>query len=143
MPTPLFIDSWGWITLANRQEQAHTALTQFYRREMGSGSSIVTSDYVLDEVITFLYAKLSAKQAQAYLEPLFASIKSGAIQQETITEKRFEKTWKMRLKYSDHPRISFTDLSSFVVMQELHITRVVTADHHFSELNLGFERYPS
>lgn len=38
--------------------------------------------------------------------------------------------------------ISFTDLTSFVLMQELVINKAFTGDVHFEKANLGFEIVP-
>ncbi|HXA63842.1 MAG TPA: hypothetical protein VNV82_01755 [Bryobacteraceae bacterium] len=50
--------------------------------------------------------------------------------------------WKLRLRYKDKPKVSFTDLTRFVVMRENHIRRVVTADAHFGQIGLGFQILP-
>ena len=44
--------------------------------------------------------------------------------------------------YRDKPAISFPDLTSFVVMRELGIRNVLTADSHFAQVQLGFRRVP-
>ena len=41
-------------------------------------------------------------------------------------------------KYHDKPYISFFDFSSFVIMKELKISEVLTADKHFEEIGMGF-----
>ncbi len=48
----------------------------------------------------------------------------------------------MRKRYQDKTDISFTDLTSFVTMQELEINKVFTGDIHFEKVNLGFEILP-
>ena len=48
----------------------------------------------------------------------------------------------MRLRYRDKPDISFTDFTSFVVMRELGLRDVLTADAHFAQAHLGFRRLP-
>ncbi len=137
----LFIDSWGWIILANEREEGHKKIVALYRDHLKKGR-IVTTDYILDEVITFLYAKTPADLASKFLKELFASAKSNHIQIERIGPDRFEDAWKLRLKYQDHPRISFTDFTSFVVMKEIGIKQVLTNDRHFEQVNLDFQRVP-
>ena len=53
----------------------------------------------------------------------------------------FVDTWAW-LALSNKPDISFTDLTSFVLLQELWINKVFTGDAHFEEINLGFEILP-
>ncbi|MCL5995064.1 MAG: hypothetical protein M1546_03285 [Chloroflexi bacterium] len=48
----------------------------------------------------------------------------------------------LRLKFSDKPDISFTDLTSMVVMTELGITQIMTADAHFTHVGMGFQCVP-
>jgi predicted nucleic acid-binding protein len=48
----------------------------------------------------------------------------------------------LRRKYSDKPRISFTDFTSMVVMSELGITDVMTEDDHFLQVGMGFNKVP-
>ena len=44
-----------------------------------------------------------------------------------VTPERFSRAWLLRLRYRDQPRISFTDLTSFVVMRELDLRRRLRA----------------
>ena len=76
------------------------------------------------------------------VESLFDAIEGDQIKLERITEARFKAAWSLRKKYQDKPDISFTDLTSFVVMQELWINKVLTGDSHFEKVNLGFEIVP-
>jgi len=47
---------------------------------------------------------------------------------EWVTSERFEKAKGLRLKYQDKPKISFTDLTSMVVMKELGVKEIITGD---------------
>ena len=49
----------------------------------------------------------------------------------------------LRLKYLDKPQISFTDLTSMLIMQEFDIYRILTEDAHFTQVGLGFQLEPS
>jgi predicted nucleic acid-binding protein len=59
-----------------------------------------------------------------------------------INEHRFTHAQQLRLRYLDKPRISFTDLTSMVVMQEFKIQQILTEDAHFIQVGLGFECLP-
>jgi len=61
---------------------------------------------------------------------------------EPVHTQRFEQAYRLRLRYRDKPRISFTDLTSFTVMRELGIRQVLTADAHFTQVGLGFHQVP-
>lgn len=56
-----------------------------------------------------------------------------------ITEAHLEKAWNLFKRYKDIPKLSFTDCTSFVIMQERGIKYVFTGDTHFEQVNLGFQ----
>jgi predicted nucleic acid-binding protein len=74
---------------------------------------------------------------------LSAAFSTDRFQLIQIDETRFAQAQILRLKYLDKPQISFTDLTSMVVMQELGISHVLTEDAHFIQVGLGFERLPT
>ncbi|MGH9845877.1 MAG: type II toxin-antitoxin system VapC family toxin, partial [Blastocatellia bacterium] len=69
-------------------------------------------------------------------------IAEGFLRLEQITQERFGNAIKLRRKYSDKPRISFSDFASMVVMSELSITDVLTEDDHFLQVGMGFNKLP-
>lgn len=135
----LFIDTWGWYALYTEDEPSHKQVKKIWET---AHSQIYTTDYVLDEFITLVFARGRFNEARTFVLSLLKSIERGYTKLENITPERFEKAWQMRLKYKDKPKISFTDFTSFVVMQELEISDVLTNDKHFAQINLGFQRWP-
>jgi len=77
-----------------------------------------------------------------FVEALHSIIKKDLLVLERIAEERFRIAWQLRKKLKDKPSISFTDLTSFVLMQELKITKAFTGDADFEKVNLGFEIIP-
>ncbi len=138
----VFVDSWAWLALSNKKDMSHELAKKLYGEIKADGYRMVTSDYVLDEVITALFKNVAFGGAIEFIESLFDAIKDNQIKLERITEKRFKNAWSLRVKYQDKPDISFTDLTSFVLMQELAINIVFTGDAHFNQVNLGFETMP-
>jgi len=137
----LFIDTWGWLCLADAGDPAHEAAKQTYRRYAGAGR-LVTTDYVLDEMMTRLFSKCPFKPARAFWNAVRQSALKGILTIEWIGPDRFDKAVSLRFRYWDKPRISFTDLTSFVVMKELRLRDVLTGDQHFAAVQLGFRILP-
>ena len=138
----LFIDTWGWVALHNRRETRHGEVKAFYREYRLNGEKIYTTDYVLDETLTLLFRRLPLEQAKKSMESINDAITQGYLYLEWINHSRFEETKTLRLKFDDKPRISFTDLTSMVVMKELGVKSILTDDDHFVQLGFDFEKMP-
>ena len=135
----LFIDTWGWVVIHNRRETRHGEISDYYRHIREQEGVTYTTDYVLDETFTLLFRRLPFSQAKESLEILDRAIRGGYLLLERITPERFEQTKVLRLRFQDKPRISFTDLSSMVVMEALNIRYVLTGDAHFGQVGMGFQ----
>lgn len=138
----LFVDTWGWVELNNKRSHRYREVTSFYREFAQKRGRVYTTDYILDETITLLFQRLPYSVADESLKLIEQSISVNTIRLEQITSARFNKTVELRRKYKDKPRISFTDLTSMVVMLELGITDVLTEDDHFIQVGLGFSKIP-
>jgi len=135
----LFVDTWGWLVLADRGEAQHTQVTSFYAERTRRTGLILTSDYVLDELFTILFSRLPFAAASRFADSL---LRSPFVMIERITPERFQKAWDLRLKFADKPRISFTDLTSMAAMNDLGISDVLTADKHFAQVGMNFRLLP-
>lgn len=138
----LFIDTWGWLTLRDRREIRHKEVKALYHNLRKQKGRIFTTDYVLDETFTLLFRRLPFAQARESLEMLDEAIQEGYLQLERITPERFERAKALRLKFQDKPRISFTDLTSMVVMDELGITDILSEDAHFAQVGMVWRILP-
>ena len=61
----LFVDTWGWLVLEDRKHPAHAETVRIRRRHTDSGGRLVTTDYVLDEMITRLFSRRPFPEASA------------------------------------------------------------------------------
>lgn len=138
----VLIDTWGWITLFNRKEPQHFYVSQLYQRLRQAQGAVVTTDYILDEVYTLLFKRVSIDMAQQAVEALSEAIENGYVNVIWITPERFEAAHTLRLKFRDKPDISFTDLTTMVVMQEANIVEILTGDAHFTHVGMGFALLP-
>lgn len=142
MASSVFIDTWGWLALGHRRESRHLEVVKLYNQLRQGNESIVTSDYVLDELISLIFRRESFAEARQFVEGIYAAADQGYLTIERITSKRFADAWILRLRFSDKPLISFTDLTSMAIMQELGLTNVVSEDQHFAQVGLGFQLLP-
>lgn len=138
----VFIDTWGWFALGHRRAAGHQQVVQFYRQLRSANREIVTSDYVLDELITLIFRRESFAEAKKFVEGIFAAADQRQLTIERITSQRFASAWILRMRYQDKPLISFTDLTSMVVMHELGIDEILTEDEHFTQVGTSFRKVP-
>lgn len=134
----LFVDTWGWVTVSSQREAQHHEVRALLT---GFRGQVYTTDYVLDETITLLYARYPG-QAERAVRELLTLVTTGHVILERIDDARFEGAWRLRQRYADKPAISFTDLTSMVVMQERGIMEILTRDEHFAHVGLGLQRLP-
>ena len=143
MDKKIFIDTWGWLTLYDRKEYKHQEVAEIYRSILASKSRVYTTTFVLDETFTLFFKRLNIEQARQGMVQLSSAFESNYFfELIQIDNVRFKQTEALRIKYLDKPLISFTDLSSMVVMKEYKIRKVITEDNHFNQVGLGFECIP-
>jgi len=136
------VDTWGWLVLAHRKDPNHLRVRELRMRAAERALPWVTTDYVLDETVTRLFASVPFSSAVKFFDGIFESQALGSVIVETVNPERFRAAWKLRLRYEDKPRMSFTDLTSFAVMREKGIQYVITGDAHFGQAGLGFQAIP-
>jgi predicted nucleic acid-binding protein len=142
MSDAVFVDTWGWVALGHRNDSRHEEVKRFYLQLRDDERRIYTSDFVLDEVITLLFRRESFDEAVQLMEGIFAASELEHLVVEKVTSARFEEAWKLRLRFDDKPSISFTDLTTIVLMKELDLSEVLTDDDHFIHVGMGFQKVP-
>ena len=135
----LFFDTWAWVAIAHEDDAHHKKVTSFYKTFLLNKGLPVTTDYVLAETITLLRARTNSRDVAVFIDALLAA-KEGKIMLERIDERRWPKAWEMSKKYNDKPYISFVDFTSFVVMKDINVSDVLTADKHFEDIGMGFKK---
>ncbi len=139
---PAFIDTWGWIALGRRKDPRHAEAAEYYTALSRTGERIYTSDYVLDEAITLIFRRESFAEATRFINAIIEAASSGQIIIERVTPERFAAAWDLRVRLTDKARISFTDLTSMIIMREFGVSRVLSEDRHFTQVGLGFRLAP-
>ena len=134
--TPLFLDANYVIALEVSDDQHHYAARQHWTKLLESPLSLVTTSYVLDEVVTFLNNRNQHSKAVRIGNNLLTA---SPIQMIHVDEVLFHEGWRYFQQHHDKT-FSLTDCISFVLMKRLEIVEALTFDKHFEQA--GFVKLP-
>ena len=125
----IFVNTGAWYATVVETDQDHASAVQWSSRK---SALLITTDYIIDETLTLLRARRHVQRAMMLGEQLF----SGAYARiHYLTPADIELAWQTFRLFSDKDW-SFTDCTSRVVIESLHIKRVLTFDRHFAEFGL-------
>ena len=125
----IFVDTSAFLAIENRQDAHHSPALDFRDSCLRARQTLITSDYVLDESYTIIRFRAGYRIAVQFGEALRAS---QLLHVEFITPEIIDKAWQLFKAFTDHD-FSFTDCTSFVLMESLHIPTAFTFDVHFKE----------
>jgi hypothetical protein len=129
----VFVDTSGLYALVEKNDAHHRAARRAVENLVRGGRKLVLTDYIVDETTTLANARSGKRVAMRVLDLVE---QSAGIRIEWVGSLRFEATTTFFRKHADHG-YSFTDCTSFIVMNELELTQALTTDKHFPEA--GFE----
>jgi len=125
----IFVDTGAWIAIADRNDQYAKIASQFYTDFVLQKRNLITSDLVLVETFNLLSRTIGSK----------ATFKFGNILKtiailtiEPITPLDWEEGWRIFERYEDKG-FSFTDCTSFAIMERMKITTAFAFDEHFRQ----------
>ena len=114
----IFIDTSAFLAIENRGDSYHETGVRFRDACLKSRQLFITSDYVLDESYTIIRLRAGHDIAVQFGEALRSS---RFIHIQHVTPEIIEDAWKIFKTYGDHD-FSFTDCTSFVLMEQLKST---------------------
>ncbi len=128
----VFWDTWAFTAMASRDDRHHAEAVGAADWLRAHGYQQVTTDYVLDESLTLVRSSVGLGGAVSVAESVAARVATGQATIERVDEMRWNRAYERFKKLDGElPRLSFTDCTSFVVMEELGVEHAFTADRHF------------
>jgi len=124
-----FADTSVLYAAVDARDAYHPDAASLLRRLALAGRMIVTSDYVVAETLNLAVARRGRIVADRLLQLLDTS---SGLRIEWIGAEHFEAARAFFRTHADHD-YSFTDCTSFVLMDRLRIRDALTSDHHFVE----------
>jgi uncharacterized protein len=121
-----FVDTGGWYAIMVSTEPRHRKVLDWLNASSGP---LITTDYVIDETLTLLRSRGEATRAVRFGRRIF-DLSSHRVHY--LRPDEIRRAWEV---FRDQPERewSFTDCTSKVVIERLHIKQALTFDHHFTE----------
>ncbi|TAK34646.1 MAG: PIN domain-containing protein [Chloroflexota bacterium] len=131
-PRQAFIDSAGFLALVNRRDTCHEAAKQIWQKLTDQCSATFTTNFVIAECHALFLARLGHGAAVAFLRQMEQSTTT------IVRVREADEDQARQLIYRYHDKdFSFTDATSFVVMERLRITYALTFDEHYTQYGLA------
>ena len=132
----LFVDTAAWVSAADASDPRSSHVREAPDTWLAGGGVLVTTDYVIDETLTTIRFRIGLDASEKWWHQVEGS---SRLRLEVIDVSRAERARSIFFRYGDKD-FSFTDCTSFVLMNELRLCKALTLDHHFQQM--GFEVIP-
>lgn len=124
-----FVDSGVWIAAFNKKDEHHKAASKIIRQLLQEQiRKIFISDYVFDEVTTYIRKKISPEASILVAE---AMLDSRNIEIIFVSEKSFNASFHI---FNMYDQLSFTDASIVVLMKNRKISYIYSFDSGFDSV---------
>lgn len=129
----IFVDTSAWYAALVDKADRHTECEALIKQ---ASVKLVTTDYVFDELITLLtrrgHRHVAVQYAPMLLDDRFCLL-------HWIEKADFDAAWQVFRQFADK-EWSFTDCTSYAVMQRLGITEALSLDDHFKQFGFAAVR---
>ncbi len=122
----IFVDTGAWYAAFVPKDADYPVARAWFK---SNGAQLVTTDYVVDELLTLLKANDEFKRAIRLGRSLFGQRLTRLLR---ITDEDLKQAWEVFQKFQDK-EWSFTDCVSKVVIERLGIKVAFSFDHHFRQ----------
>jgi predicted nucleic acid-binding protein len=126
-----FVDTSAWFAAANTRDRHHQRASELLRKEL----EFVTSTYVVVETWLLLQSRISFAVAEGFVD----HVMSGAATLEHTSMSDIQRAWKLPAVFKDQT-FSLVDRTSFVMMERLDISKVISFDADFLVYRYGANR---
>lgn len=125
----IFVDTGAWYALAIPTDPDHERAKAFLAI---SGEPFLTTDYIVDELLTLFSVRGQKTKGIEWASDVLAR---GGSRLERVSEEDFFLAVEIYKEFADK-KWSFTDCTSYAVMQRLDIKNAFSFDHHFRQFGI-------
>jgi predicted nucleic acid-binding protein len=122
----IFVDTGAWYALATPSDPDHQNARQFVT---SNTQPLATSDYVIDELLTLFMVRDGKHRGIEWCRAVLAR---GAFRMLRVADDDFARALQLYEQFADK-RWSFTDCTSYILMQRWQIATAFAFDDHFRQ----------
>lgn len=123
----IFVDTGAWYAVVDKKDPDHKQAETFLKTNK---TPLLTTNFIFDETVTLLRSRLGFDVAKGFGQNLKNSSLVGIV---AVKDEDEERAWQIFLKYKDQD-FSFTDCTSFAVMERLKLDTAFSFDSHFEAM---------
>lgn len=130
----MLVDTGAWYAIADRSDRHHDRARQFYLEEAPKGR-LITTDLIVAESWSLTAAHLGRRAAVTFWETL----RVARIPILPLDGVDLESAWRIMQAFPDQT-FSFTDCTSFALMERIDVHEAFAFDSHFLVYRFGSRR---
>ena len=131
----VFADTSAWIALLVPKDRHHSRAQQVFQSVLEKNTLVVTSNYIIDETVTWLRYRDSHISAVDFRNIIMEACCANRLHLEWITQNIEGKAWELFAKRADLT-LSLTDCTSAIICMDLKLD-IWTYDSDFAALGLA------
>lgn len=131
----IFGDTSALFGLMDRSSKAHRQVARSLQKLAEEGWSLVTSNFIVAETHALALVRLGPDRGRIFLQNIF----DGGVTVERVAEQDELRARHIVMTHTDKS-YTYTDATSFALMERLEIATALTLDRHFEQY--GFVRLP-
>lgn len=122
----IFVDTSAWYALFDKSDDTHIEAKTFHETNR---SPLYTSNFIVNETLTLVKSRLGIDTAITVGKKFFNQEIAVVIH---VTDEIEKHAWQIFQKHRDK-EFSFTDCTSFALMEKFKITTSFAFDEHFRQ----------
>ncbi|NMG59375.1 PIN domain-containing protein [Geitlerinema sp. P-1104] len=136
----IFVDTSAWVALYDSRDDNHTRATSYRDECTQERKCMVITNYILDETYTLLLDNVGYHKTIQFRKAIENLMTGKVVELLYVTESIDKLSWEVFERFNIDKQWSFTDCTSYVIMNQHGIRDVFTFDNHFSQM--GFNKKP-
>jgi predicted nucleic acid-binding protein len=124
----VFIDTGGFYAALNRKDVAHRVARRLFNQAREERWTLFTTNFVVAETQALILIRRGRHRAWQFLQTIYA----GSTNIVRVEEQDERRARSLIEQYHDKD-FSYCDAISFVVMERLSISKVISFDEHFRQ----------